>query len=72
MYPDYHATITSKDGKKYFSYDEPINLLNKQRKSEIIELYDKHFRLLDINPNYIFKITKFSFENDVQGGQIND
>ena len=72
MYPDYHTTITSKDGKKYFSYDEPINLLNKQRKSEIIEAYDKHFRLLDINPNYIFKITKFSFENDVQGGQIND
>lgn len=54
MYPDYHATITSKDGKKYFSYDEPINLLNKQRKSEIIEVYDKHFRLLDINPNYIY------------------
>ncbi|AJC95790.1 hypothetical protein [Staphylococcus hyicus] len=65
MFPDYQATITLNNGKKYFSYDAPINLFNRQMKGEIIEVYDKYFRLLGINPNEIFKITEFNYKRDV-------
>lgn len=65
MFPDYQATITLNNGKKYFSYDEPISLFNKQRKGEIIKVYDKYFRLLNINANEIFKITEFNYKKDV-------
>lgn len=41
MFPDYQATITLNNGKKYFSYDEPISLFNRQRKGEVIKVYDK-------------------------------
>lgn len=51
MFPDYQSIIISHNGKKYFSYDDPISLFNKQRKGEVIEVYDKYFRLLDINYN---------------------
>ncbi|EJA1928493.1 hypothetical protein MWQ86_000145 [Staphylococcus pseudintermedius] len=63
MFPDYQSIIISHNGKKYFSYDDPISLFNKQRKGEVIEVYDKYFILLDINYNEIFKITKFNFKD---------